>query len=484
MLLTLGVCLWDIEARQVWRDEHSTWWAASLPPRALIHLLSQLDAVIAPYYLLMRGVLSVFGDSPLALRLPSALAMAASAGLLALLGQRLFDARVGLYAGLLFALLPSITRYGQEARPYGFVLLAVVCSALALLHARDKPSAARLALYAASLIALGSLHLVALCSLVAHPVLLIVRDAETGKLRLCAPLRFTVAVVAALLTLSPLAYWGSRQVAQISWTNASDNSLWVLPRMLFVSPGVGRSVLLLALAALWKREQNRVFAATWALLPLAFLYLTRSHIHLFIHRYMLFVVPAFCLLSALTLADLEHFLASAFSRAPTLRRRKLAWLAPLSLLALIAYTGRIKQAQLRSGESGGAQFDYLGVATLLERESRASDAIAFAGQGATPDWARMAVAYERRHLPALRDVFVHKSSAELGQFFAEECSEPAQCLPDDVARLWLVTCTDQDDVLSDMDQAKRQVLEREFAITKVQALHNIQVALLERRPSR
>jgi mannosyltransferase len=60
---------------------------------------------------------SLLGASDVMLRLPSVLAMAASAGLTARLGTRLASPRVGLLSGLLFAVLPTTSRYARRHVP-------------------------------------------------------------------------------------------------------------------------------------------------------------------------------------------------------------------------------------------------------------------------------------------------------------------------------------------------------------------------------
>jgi mannosyltransferase len=83
----------------------------------------------------------------------------------AALGTRLISSRVGFRAGLVFALLPIVSRYGQEARPYAFAAL----SSLLVLRLLEKPdSIGRAAAYGAALTALGLSHMVALLVLPAH----------------------------------------------------------------------------------------------------------------------------------------------------------------------------------------------------------------------------------------------------------------------------------------------------------------------------
>lgn len=162
MVATWCLCFWRIGERQLWRDEGSTWWAAQLPDQDFLRLLEHQDAVLAPYYAFMRGWIQLFGDSEAALRAPSAIAMGLCAAVVALLGSRLVNRAVGLRAGLIFALLPAVSHYGQEARPYAFATLFAAASTLLLLRLRERPdSGVRAMTYAAAVVALGLTHLLA-----------------------------------------------------------------------------------------------------------------------------------------------------------------------------------------------------------------------------------------------------------------------------------------------------------------------------------
>ncbi|MFE9205747.1 glycosyltransferase family 39 protein [Micromonospora sp. NPDC007230] len=167
-LLTLVVTLAGIGHAQPWRDELATWSAATRPVGDLIRLAGTIDAATGPYYLAMHGWTTLAGTSPTALRLPSALAMAGAAALTARLGERLVTARVGLIAGLLFAALPSTSRYGQEARPYALATFLAVLATLLLAGALRRPTGRRWTGYALAVAALGLTHLIALTLLAAH----------------------------------------------------------------------------------------------------------------------------------------------------------------------------------------------------------------------------------------------------------------------------------------------------------------------------
>jgi mannosyltransferase len=126
--------------RQLWEDEDATWHASTLGFSDFHRLIGHVDLALAPYYVFMHGWIVLFGDSPLALRAPSVLAMAASAGLLVPLGRRLAGPGVGMVAGLLFAAVPAVSRYAQEARPYALAMLLAVASTLLALRALDRPT--------------------------------------------------------------------------------------------------------------------------------------------------------------------------------------------------------------------------------------------------------------------------------------------------------------------------------------------------------
>ncbi len=446
-----------------------------MPFDALPRLLSNVDAVIAPYYLLMRGVLAVGGESALALRLPSALAIAAACSLLCQLGKGMFSARVGLYAALLFAIVPSVSRYGQEARPYAFVLTACIGSTLLLQRALERPTWQRLLAYAGGLVALGALHLIALCLLGAHLLLVLL------SLRQLAPafnsrrvaFGFALSALGALLLLAPLAYLGREQVGQISWTLNQQAHLSELPRMLALSPIVGKVLFGLACVALLRIDRYRLFLATWAALPALFLYFSHDWLHLFVHRYLLFVLPAWCMLAALTLDDLGQL-------AARLQRMRLApKLLPLLMVVVLFASGRRAHARARSDGSGS--YDYRSVAEVLRREATQADGIAFARGGGCGGWARIAMQHELRDRALPRDVFVTMSPNDAGSFAGEECTDFALCLPPEVERLWLVTCGGDPDVFSRFPGRRSEVLRREFTIARLHPFTNIEIARLERK---
>src|SRR5260370_24218202 len=116
--------LWGLGPRPCGGDEADSVRAGwrSLPQ--LIRLLRHIDVVHGLYYLLLWPVVRVAGPSEFATRLPSALAMAAAAAGVTAIARRLASRRAGLWAGLLFAALPTVSNQGHDARPYAVVTAA------------------------------------------------------------------------------------------------------------------------------------------------------------------------------------------------------------------------------------------------------------------------------------------------------------------------------------------------------------------------
>jgi mannosyltransferase len=124
-------------ASSMGNDEVATRWAALLSVRELAHLLRHVDAVHGLYYLLMHGWVTV-GTSPAVLRIPSVIAMAVGAAVIAILARRLTGSGwAALFAGLIMVLTPTITYYAQTARSYALVYAGVGLATLALLHAME-----------------------------------------------------------------------------------------------------------------------------------------------------------------------------------------------------------------------------------------------------------------------------------------------------------------------------------------------------------
>jgi mannosyltransferase len=130
-LVMLGLGVWGAARTGLRADEVATVEVARRAPGQILEMITTIDAVFLPYYLFMHFWTQVFGHSEFAVRAPSIIAMGFAVGLTAELGRRLFDPVVGALAGLFLCVIPQISRYAREARPYAIsCLLAVVATLL------------------------------------------------------------------------------------------------------------------------------------------------------------------------------------------------------------------------------------------------------------------------------------------------------------------------------------------------------------------
>ncbi|WP_234010914.1 glycosyltransferase family 39 protein [Streptomyces sp. SPB78] len=466
-LLALVMLLPGLGDRQLWRDEHATWWAASLSLHDLSVLTKSIDIVFIPYYLGMHLWIAVFGDSETALRIPGALAMAAAAGLLGLLGRHLFTARVGLVAGLAFAVVPGITRYGQEVRPYAFAVAAVLLSTLLLLRLLERHGFKGWCAYALTVPLIGWSHLASLCVLAAH-LALVVRARRAGDR--IAGWAWTAAALIGLCLVLPMALAGSGQSGQIAWNNPTLHDLQTYPEQLFGSWAVAVPVLVLAVVGACLVREYVLPFALWTVLPPLLTFATAAQLHLFLPRYLLFTVPAWVLLAAAALGRAGGRLNGEGPRA--LRTGGL-------VLGLVAVAGLTLAAQpglstARADIAG--EPDFRGAAAYLLAHQKKGDALAYGGQFSE----RRALDYELRDATTRpKDVLVHRTPQELGSYGAQECPRPASCLAT-TKRLWLVTTAFGDDPYGDMPRANAKAIRAGFRLADTKALHHVRVLLFTR----
>ncbi|MCG5467819.1 glycosyltransferase family 39 protein [Micromonospora sp. LAH09] len=476
-LLTLAVTLTGLGSAQLWRDELATWSAATRSPADLARLAGTIDAATGPYYLLMHGWTRVFGDSTIALRAPAVLAMTVAAGLLAVLGARLVDRSAGLLAGLLFAVLPGTSRYGQEARPYALATMLAVLATLLLVTALRRPSWARWAGYAAAVAALGLVHLIALTLLAAHALVVLVTwwhgPAEAGIATGEHPTgerdrrvwRWVVAVVPVALLAGPLLVKArTQQSRQLSWVDlARLDDLTALPGGVAQSSVVGG--LLVGVAALGAARLGRraLLPVSAVLLPVLLLFVAGTVVPLWVPRYLVFVVPFACLLAGAALAAV-------------------ATPAALVVVVLAGLLGLPDQAALRRTHEWprSAPVDYAGAARVIGDGQRPGDAVVYSPRHS---WLFLDLGIEYHLGDPPRDVLVTEDEVRRGDLWAAECPRPAQCLAG-TPRVWLVVAGRHTEPLAAVPGAKGDALRADFTVAQVWPRPGLTVALLTSRPDR
>jgi mannosyltransferase len=428
-VLTLALCLWRLDGPVLWRDELATWTASRRSLPELFAMLGNIDATAGAYYTFMHGWTAVFGDSAVSLRLPAALAMAGTAACVAALARREFGAHAGLAAGLVFALVPSVSRYGQEARAYGFTCLTVAVSTLLLARALDRPERRRRwAAYAATVPLIGLWHLVASAALAGHAAWVIVEHRRARG-------PFALSVVAGLAPLAPVfAVAAGQRERQIEWIPRPelDAVQTLLPRMAASGP-VAAALIVLAVGA-WTGQRVRrgaLMAYTWmALLPVAVVWIVSraGEMSYFLPRYLLFTLPAWAVLAGAGLAVLAERWTPPGRRVP----------AGLLAVAVLAVLGCADQRALRSAGAHEERdyprratlswVDYAGIARVVRADLRPGDGIVYSSIDQRLWHVDAGVEYYLRGEPRPADVLLGVSAEAMNGLWTYDCLVAASCL--------------------------------------------------------
>ncbi len=330
-VVTLAVMLWGISGSSYWRDESATLAAVHRPFTQLIRMLGHVDAVHGAYYVVMWPLVRVAGSSELVTRLPSALAMAVAAGLLAALGRRLVSPAAGLAAGLIFAFLPAVSLYGQDARSYAMVTAAAAGASYLLIRLITVTGGRRgwLAGYGACLAAVGLLNIFGLLLIVAHAVTVAaacLRQAD-GRARRSLALGWLAAAAAAAAVTSPIVLLAWTERSQLAWLTSITPAVSLEQLVGAGKMPVALAVILasgLAASALTGRAALRAgwplmlpaLAVPWLVVPPALLILVSRFIPLYTFRYVVFCLPAGALLGGAGLAAVGRAIATGLGRVP------------------------------------------------------------------------------------------------------------------------------------------------------------------------
>lgn len=135
LAIVVGAALrfFRVGANSLWTDEFATVFLASHSPGEILSLSSSANFVPPLYFMLIHGVLHLFGESEVSLRVLSVLAGICTIPVVWLLTAELTASRTtaSIAAGLL-AVNPLHLWFSQEARPYTLMLL-FGCGALLFL---------------------------------------------------------------------------------------------------------------------------------------------------------------------------------------------------------------------------------------------------------------------------------------------------------------------------------------------------------------
>jgi mannosyltransferase len=341
---TFAIMLWGISWPSYWRDEAATLSAVQRSFGGLLGMLGNVDAVHGAYYLMMWPLARLFGTGTFVMRLPSAIAMTAAAAAVAALGRRLVSPRAGLAAGLVFAILPQVSFYGQDARPYALMTALAAAASYLLVRVMDSPGQRRrwLIWYSACIAALGIVDIFGLLLVFGHAVTVWLRwrraaDREAAR---AVASGWLAATLAALLVSSPVVTLGYVQRTQNAWLTPPGlggltglHELIGSWRMTYVAAGIlGCGLLLPALAggrALLRERwppQLSELCLPWLVLPPAILLIVSLITPEYTFRYIMFCAPAAALLVGAGVTVLSRAVPG---------REALGWLAGVAALAVI-----------------------------------------------------------------------------------------------------------------------------------------------------
>jgi mannosyltransferase len=425
-LVTLAVTLWKIQVPSFWRDESATQSATQRSLPDLIAMLGHVDAVHGTYYVLMWLEVRLAGHSELALRLPSALAMAAAAALITLTGSRLVSRRAGLAAGLAFAALPAVSWFAQDARPFAMETAAGAAASYFLVRLAGDDGRRRWACwYAASLVVLGLANVFGLLLIPAHAATLAAWRATSRRPDVAR--RWLGAVIIAIVTLLPLSVMAWTQRAQVGWLQPPGAAAVLATGRLVGSAGLllAAAVLTgmgLAYAALHGRlgtdwpARLPALCLPWLAGPPVILFVMSQLQPVYTFRYIVFCMPAGALLIGTGLA--------AAGRVATA-----AGLVLIVLLSLPAQLGE-------RGPAGHAD-DIRRLDQIVAEYGRPGDAVLYPQAGS----ASFAAAYSYG-LARLHDVMLGETAARSDTIAGTEA--PAQVVRRRLGRVRRVWVTESD----------------------------------------
>lgn len=368
LMVALGLRFFRLSSQSLWLDEGGTWSEAT--GRSWLSLFGDLFSPRQSYplyHLLMKVWTSVFGDSELALRAPSALAGALAVVLLYHLAWRLSTPTVAWVAAGLLAINPFGLWQSQDAKVYSMLMAAVLWSNLVLLDLLDQTKPKQVWLWFASVVLCLSLHRLALLHVLGQVLVLALhfRQAAWHKWLWLGFGLLSLGFVAGIM-------FGLRQdpnAPPIGRTIGAFQAAWLLlGRLSFDRSSSDLTWRLLpvglALASgLWltrSHPRRNIILSLWLLPTLLFLAVLAAGSPLYEPRYLSFSLPLFCLILALGLAGIAQQ----------------RWLSAGSIVAITGLSAWLVFQQPYGIWSGNAvKEDYRGAVQMLAEHVAPDDVV-------------------------------------------------------------------------------------------------------------
>ena len=276
----------------LWIDEGHTWRYAQQPLGSMLSTtLGSTNAVEAVYYALLHFWIGIAGASEVALRLPSAAAMALAVWAASKTAGDGAGSRAAAIAGFVMIALPGVARYAQEARPYAFAVAGVSVSTFMLLRGLTRNERRWWVGYAASLVVVGYFHLLSLLVVPGQFIAVLFIGPRQWR-------GFAAAAASASLAVLPVAVLGFAQRGQIGWIPlAQFDYLWTGLSVMTGSLAVTACLAVLVVAGRGDRRLMALGLAT-ALATPVLLWILSQLTPLYLARYLLAAAPGIAVLVA------------------------------------------------------------------------------------------------------------------------------------------------------------------------------------------
>ncbi|MBB3326829.1 glycosyltransferase family 39 protein [Microlunatus antarcticus] len=474
LMLCLGLV--GLDRHSVWRDEAATLVAVRRTLPELFSMLTQLETVHALYYTLLHGWFQL-GSGETWARVPSVLAMAVAAGLVGVLGTRLVSAPVGLVAGLLFAVHPSVSYYAQEARSTAMVAACALLAAYLLLqalgHRRElAPDRRWWWAYAVAAAVLVGLNVLAVLVPVALGVTLLWWRTPRATL-----LRAAAASAPAVLVAGVLVLVSRQQPNQIGWIprpgigSVRDLVHLTLGPTLPLAAVMG----LLVLAGAWPRgtasaRRLRALAVPLLAVPSGLLLAASFVQPVFVPRYVLPSVAGVALLAGLGVVRLGEAAARRTGRPAALA------LVASALVLVVSAAGVGAQRLERTADS--RPDDLAGAAELVGAQAQPGDAVLF-----LPDNRRLVALVYPDSFAQTRDASLSDSPEAAGNLTGRPLPLDATLHNlTESPRVWAIGRPGLSLLPTETDaRAELALLERSFDAKERTGTHGVGVTLYVRR---
>lgn len=480
VLLASATVIWGINDRAAWLDEAISRAATG----QLAETIDRTGGTMAAYYVVLDGWTGLFGDSITTMRLLSLVFVVFTVVTVSRIAARLLDPSAGILATIIVALLPGITRYGQEARSYALTASIAAASWLALMNAvRGSGVPERQARSTVWWMAVAALSLL---GVLAHGLFLLQVAAQALSLlfgRRRDLYRFAPAGLLSFLAVMYLFKTGADHVA--NWVPPLSAQQALDAGALPFAPSVAPALALLAVATVGAIVAvRRSSAATgpeerwlclvpvfWAVVPLLLLALLSVSRPYFLARYLVASLPAMALLLATGIQRLTGVVGSRFEDVD---KRTLLGVTGTACVGLLL-VGQVSMHR----EKGD---DWRGAAGVLATNIEPSDAVLFT----QPDlklpfdtaWSEL----DERPPSAPQPIYPAYPLGELHRFPVDVPREDLEQAITDTSRLWVVhsTFVQSKDQLLDVI-LELPVVDDNFEVT--QRWHfdgDVQLVLLER----